>query len=104
MKSDRIKILVDEEFGYRTWVWEPTFNTHSDFMDWFEGVDKSTQMDAFFNPSILPGLWWEIQDDEEVDMSRISGHAHIHHDGDTYVNIGERYARWGAVSEQVSTF
>ena len=52
-----IRILVDEEYGYRTWVWTPQQSDPDTFIEWFESLDLATRMDAFHNPTILPGVW-----------------------------------------------
>jgi len=98
----QLRILVDEEFGYRTWIWTPQISDRERFLKWFENVDQSTRMDSFFNPTILPGLWQEVSDDEEIDLKSIDGHAYLHYDNDCFVSIGEKTARWTSSNREIS--
>jgi hypothetical protein len=51
-------VLLDEEYGYRTWVWYTEMSDEGLKMYW-EGL--KTVSDFFFNPRMLPGTlipWW----------------------------------------------
>lgn len=102
VNMNKIRILVDEEFGYRTWIWEPNFSKTKDFLTWFSSIDASTRMDTFYNPTILPGIWREVSDEEEIDLKGITGHAYLHTDEDSFVQIGDDTARW-SVSNRIAT-
>ena len=91
-----IRILVDEEYGYRTWVWTPQQSDPDIFIGWFESVDAATRMDAFHNPTILPGVWKEVEDSEEINLNSIDGHAYMNYTDSSQVYIGDRCARWAS--------
>ncbi|MDB4278658.1 hypothetical protein N9917_03570 [Deltaproteobacteria bacterium] len=52
-----VTVYVDEEYGYRSWVWE-TGMTAEELVAWWTGLE--TVMSYFFSPSGLPGTMTQV--------------------------------------------
>ena len=55
--SDTVKVFVEEEYGYRYWMWD-TLMTPEALIAWWQGLD--TVHKYFFSPASLPGRMGEI--------------------------------------------
>ena len=66
--SEELCVLLDEEFGYRTFFWYPNMSP-SDFTAWWEGLDSvegyTTCQEDHGTP--LPGKLVEVDTDEQWD-------------------------------------
>jgi hypothetical protein len=108
--SDTVKVFVEEEYGYRYWMWD-TGMTPEALIAWWQALD--TVHKYFFSPASLPGRMTEIAVANRRDPSRKDYEAffaaldaarlvaqgwdlHIHqdndsdlrHDGTTYTHAG----------------
>ena len=78
-----VRVLLDEEYGYRHWVWN-TEMTEEDLVKWFgENIGKND--DVFFEPRNLPGKKKIITVEEYNEMSRGSWRAMFHTADDSYM-------------------
>ena len=102
-----MKLLIDEEFGYRYWEWTPREETAEALLEYMRTINKD-----FFkkwvtaHPSNLMGVWKELflpeqASKEEEDMyfgevlnyKNYDGNGHIHMFEDSYITInGKQHA------------
>ncbi len=102
-----MKLLIDEEFGYRYWQWTPRETTAEALLKYMGTIDKD-----FFkkwvtaHPSNLMGTWKELvlpdnatkqeEDeyfDEVLNYENYDGNGHIHMFEDSYITInGKEHA------------
>jgi hypothetical protein len=54
MKDNTIEIFVNEEYGYRTWIWRPNM-TEEEFISWWDSLTESDIIKYYFNLKSLPG-------------------------------------------------
>ena len=89
-----MRILIDEEFGYRFWIWEPTQKTAEELTELWTSLDPSAFETIYFNPPKgLGGVWTEIHSNDShfldlTDRQNYDGNGHIHTYEDSYLNIG----------------
>ena len=87
-----VRVLLDEEYGYRHWVWN-TGMTEEDLVKWFsENIGKNDSV--FCNPRSLPGEKKLISIGQYNDMSRGSWRAMFHDADDSYM-ISPRGTKYG---------
>tara|TARA_B100001758_G_C18153282_1_gene475188 strand:- start:204 stop:488 length:285 start_codon:yes stop_codon:yes gene_type:complete len=89
-----MKFLVDEEYGYRHWVWE-TGKSRKEMVAWWSSLE--TVDPFFFNPaSSLPfGKIYPLPEDCQ-DIPEVLGYFHLHEDYDSFMKIeGENYYHKG---------
>lgn len=80
-----LKIYVDEEYGYRSWVW--TFpGTKKELQ---AAWDRGDRPDCFLNPSFgkYPGTM--KQTSGHFDPKSFDGYAHVHEKEDTWLDLIE---------------
>lgn len=97
MTSEKQIMLVEEEYGYRTWVGTLTSEVNKEhIITWWLGLTSVLPM--FFNPSKsfpIPlhelkkdsdGFYW-VQNNEKcyLKQSKVVLHAHVHEDEDSYL-------------------
>lgn len=58
MSDNNIEIFLNEEYGYRTWVWKPKM-TEEEFVGWWESLTETDIIKYFFNIRTLPGILTE---------------------------------------------
>ena len=82
--NSNFTVYVCEEYGYRYWRWEPDMSLKDLKKFWAE-----LQTVPFYNPSVLPGKWEQIEKNPHfgpwIDASFV--HAHIHWSDDSYLYI-----------------
>jgi len=92
----KLRILVDEEYGYRSWLWEPEQETVDGILEYFQNV---VQGDWFCeDPSEqFTGSWEPLTAFEEMEIREggfYEGFAHIHDGEDSRLTLhttdGER--------------
>jgi hypothetical protein len=72
-----VSVLLDEEYGYRTWLWE-TGMTGEQLLDWW--MRQTTMNDHFFDPSrSMPGKLKEVTP-REPQKGEWTGHIHMDDD------------------------
>jgi hypothetical protein len=93
-----MRILIDEEFGYRHWEWIPHVNQKCALREFVENIDSHQFSDIYHDITLLGGMWRELRlrenaTDEEVDhfyasvLNRKNYNAcgHIHQMSDSYL-------------------
>ena len=103
-----ISIWVEEEYGYRDFIWYSPFETVQDFADWWETFDKSKVHELVFGryPGKIPaeqddldefsrkryedklGGKWEIVDTHKEGFNRIHAliaYMHLHEEFDSKI-------------------
>jgi hypothetical protein len=54
MRDNTIEVFLNEEYGYRTWIWHPNM-TEDEFISWWENLSDADIIKYFFNINSLPG-------------------------------------------------
>ncbi|MCX6253808.1 MAG: hypothetical protein NTV31_04945 [Bacteroidia bacterium] len=86
--SGKLNVLLDEEFGYHIWIWQPDMDAEQ-LEEWWKNME--TVMRYFFNPTNLPGEMLLVRTDDQVEqyeqMQKQGIHysGHIHTDDDSYL-------------------
>ena len=93
MDVKEMRIIVEEEYGYRYWLWE-TLNTPEFIEDLFESTVKKEGFYCSGYPKdhIPVGIWKEISWQEyksRIDTNTYDAHAHIHQDDDSHISFPE---------------
>jgi hypothetical protein len=105
MKDNTIEIFVNEEYGYKTWIWRPNM-TEEEFVAWWQSLTETDIIKYFFNIKSLPGNLKPHTVKETVtngeSMARMVGdpktyqpyyYCHMHDVDDTFMCIGKnRYS------------
>jgi len=52
--NNEFKIFLNEEYGYRTFMWTPGMS-ESEFIDWWQNLNDSDIIKYYFNINALPG-------------------------------------------------
>lgn len=76
----QVIVLLEEEYGYRTWIWH-TGMSEAEIVEWWKNLE--TVSPYFFTPVGLPGTLKERDWDEDLPETTWSGH--IHEDGDSFL-------------------
>jgi len=104
-----MRILIDEEYGYRHWEWIPHVNAKCALKEFLEGIDANQFADIYNDITLLGGMWRELRPkkdatDEELDyfysetLNRdkydACGHLHELHDSYVCFRAGENETEW----------
>lgn len=98
MRDTKIEVFLNEEYGYRTWIWYPNM-TEYEFISWWENLSDSDIIKYFFNIHSLPGtLGKYIERGTDVNaLRRENGdpksycpeyYCHFHDVHDSYISVG----------------
>lgn len=101
MKDNTIEIFVNEEYGYKTWIWHPNM-TEEQFIDWWNSLTETDIIKYYFNirsivGKITPIKVKETRLTEEKSAVRMVGdptnyqpyyYCHMHDVDDTFMCIG----------------
>ena len=89
----RATIIVEEEYGYRYWVWKVNTKTIESLQGYYNSI---VQKKNFFCRGLpeehLIGEWEEVEWEEwrEIQLDgKYDGYAHIHQDDDSHIRFGE---------------
>ena len=92
-----MKIIVEEEYGYRYWLWEVDTETNDSIQEYFKEVVKMGDIDAdeHWYCNGVPkdhfiGEWKQLEWEEYknlIDNNNYDGVAHIHEHHDSWVVI-----------------
>ena len=101
MKDNTIEIFVNEEYGYKTWMWRPNM-TEEEFISWWESLTESDIIKYYFNIKSLPGTLKPHKVKEVGTLgdgiTRMHGdpknyqpyyYCHMHDVDDTFICIGK---------------
>lgn len=106
MKDETIEIFVNEEYGYKTWIWRPNM-TEQEFISWWESLTETDIIKYYFNIRSLPGTLKPSKvKDSILTLSEGNGrmpgdpashqpyyYCHMHDIDDTFMCIGKnRYS------------
>lgn len=100
-----ISVWVEEEYGFRDWVWHSPFKTVTDFIDWWKNFDKSLINEiVFFSTGVADSLLiseitrkryenkfggkWELVNTNEEGFDRVGklpGYMHLHTEEDSCI-------------------
>jgi hypothetical protein len=86
--KDKLNVLLQEEYGYRHWIWQPEMEPQQ-LEEWWENMDQVTKY--WWNPTLLPGKVLLIKTEDQVEQmeqmeeERIHYSGHIHMDDDSYL-------------------
>ena len=80
MPSKGVTVLLDEEYGYRTWLWR-TEMSEEQLIAWWQA--QPTMDDHFFDPSkTLPGRLTEV---DSIEPEATLWRGHVHMDDDSFI-------------------
>ena len=99
-RSDTIEVFLNEEYGYKTWIWRPNMNAE-EFVAWWNSLTETDIIKYYFNIRSLPGtvkphVIKEIPCNEEI-KTRMPGdpksysptyYCHMHDIDDSFIEIG----------------
>jgi hypothetical protein len=102
MKDNTIEIFVNEEYGYKAWIWRPNM-TEDEFISWWSSLTETDIIKYFFNIRSVPGI---LTPYKRKDLSltstgenvRMAGdpmshkpyyYCHMHDVDDTFMCIGD---------------
>jgi hypothetical protein len=101
MSNDTIEIFVNEEYGYKTWIWNPNM-TEQEFVSWWESLTETDIIKYYFNIKSLPGNIKPTKVKQIASTSesqaRMAGdpksyqpyyYCHMHDIDDTFMCIGK---------------
>jgi hypothetical protein len=106
MKDNTIEIFLNEEYGYKTWIWKPNM-TEDEFVSWWNSLTETEIIKYYFNIRSLPGslkthVVKETHNASGESVARMPGdpksyqpyyYCHMHDIDDTFMCIGKnRYA------------
>ena len=53
MRDNTIEVFLNEEYGYKTWIWHPNMN-EDEFVSWWNSLSESDIIKFYFNIHALP--------------------------------------------------
>ena len=57
-----MRLLIEEEYGYRQWVWTPQQETTKDLVNYWLNLDPNFfDSMVFLSPTNLIGIWQELK-------------------------------------------
>jgi hypothetical protein len=96
--NKNIEVFLNEEFGYRTFKWEPQM-TEDEFVSWWQNLNDSDIIKYYFNINSLPGKLTAVHANKNGNAKvRVSGdprnetphyYCHFHDVDDSFIEIGE---------------
>jgi hypothetical protein len=96
--NKNIEVFLNEEFGYRTFKWEPQMN-EDEFVSWWQNLNDSDIIKYYFNINSLPGKLTAVNAVKNGNAKvRVSGdprnetphyYCHFHDVDDSFIEIGE---------------
>lgn len=101
MKDNTIEIFVNEEYGYKTWIWRPNM-TEDEFISWWDSLTETDIIKFYFNIRSVPGTIkpTKVKDAALTSLdngARMAGdpvnhkpyyYCHMHDVDDTFMCIG----------------
>jgi hypothetical protein len=61
MRQNTIEVFLNEEYGYKRWIWHPNMN-EDEFVSWWQNLSDSDMIKYYFNIRSLPGSLKEYVD------------------------------------------
>jgi hypothetical protein len=94
--SNTIEVFLNEEYGYKTWIWKPNM-TEDAFVNWWQNLTESEFIKYYFNINALPGTLKEYKEKNQGNaLQREAGdptshrpyyYCHFHDVDDSYIAI-----------------
>ena len=92
-----IKVAVQEEYGFRWWLWDTGFTEAKDLISFWETIDTVEDI-YFFDPSRLPGSLREVGGWYDLKLIENIWTCHLHMDDDSALcspeGVTYRHAGW----------
>lgn len=93
-RTNTIEVFLNEEYGYKTWIWTPNM-TEDEFVSWWENLSESDIIKYYFNINALPGTLKEYKDETrgtalrreygDPTSYRPTYYCHFHDVDDSYI-------------------
>ena len=108
MRQNTIEVFLNEEYGYKTWIWNPNMD-EEEFVTWWDNLSESDIIKYFFNIKALPGTLKEYTRKNEKKTGapdapvrevgdpvshRPYYYCHFHDVEDSYISIGSNNYRF----------
>ena len=103
MRQNTIEVFLNEEYGFKTWIWHPNMN-EEEFTSWWESLTDSDVIKYYFNIHSLPGTLKEYVEKSPGNAQRReygdpTSHrpyysCHFHDVYDSYISIGSENRRF----------
>ena len=103
MRQNTIEVFLNEEYGYKTWIWHPNMN-EEEFTSWWESLTDSDVIKYYFNIHSLPGTLKEYVEKSPGNAQRREYgdptshrpyyYCHFHDVYDSYISIGSENRRF----------
>jgi hypothetical protein len=98
MRDNTIEVFLNEEYGYKCWIWRPNMN-EDEFVSWWNSATESDIIKYFFNIHALPGSLREYTEKNvggsatkreygDPISHRPYYYCHFHDVDDSYISIG----------------
>jgi len=103
MRQNTIEVFLNEEYGYKCWIWQPNMN-EEEFVSWWQNLTDSDMIKYYFNIRSLPGTLKEYTDKgvgnaERREVGDPTSHrpyyyCHFHDVYDSYISVGSNNLRF----------
>jgi hypothetical protein len=84
-----MKILVEEEYGWRYWVWTPESDDYNAVREEFETVTSKENYFCLISPRVdFGGQWDEVEHEEWMRVYQsgdFTATAHLHDESDSVI-------------------
>ena len=87
MKDNTIEIFVNEEYGYKTWIWRPNM-TEDEFISWWDSLTETDIIKFYFNIRSVPGTIKQTKVKDFALNHKPYYYCHMHDVDDTFMCIG----------------
>lgn len=97
MRQNTIEVFLNEEYGYKTWIWHPNM-TEDEFIAWWQNLTDSDIIKFYFNIKTLPGTLKPFMEKTRGNAERREYgdptshrpyyYCHFHDVDDSYIVIG----------------
>ena len=109
MRKNTIEVFLNEEYGYKTWIWKPNMN-EEEFVSWWQNLTDSDVIKYYFNIKALPGTLKEYIEKDKTGNANIREYGdpkshrpyyycHFHDVDDSYISIGNDSMRFHSRSK-----
>ena len=103
MRDYTIEVFLNEEYGYKTWIWNPNMG-EDEFVSWWNDLSESDIIKYFFNIKALPGTLKEyvekspgtvsVRETGDPTSHRPYYYCHFHDVNDSYISVGTNNYRF----------
>jgi hypothetical protein len=104
MRKNTVEVFLNEEYGYKCWIWRPNMN-EEEFSSWWQNLSESDIIKYYFNIKALPGTLKEYTEKNSggTALPRERGdpkshrpyyYCHFHDVDNSYISIGNETMRF----------